>query len=182
VSSNYKTARVLANGPVRAIFELTYDTWDAGGVFVSETKRFTLDAGRNLDQIESIFAAAKVDTLTVAIGLNKNSADKKQEPVVTLTPAAAAGSLAQWIVQKTNGSLGTAIVVVDPAAFSGFAEDSLNQLILAKVAPNQPLRYLAGAGWDRSGQFASQAEWLACVAAESARARSPVTVSLSVAP
>ncbi len=182
VSSNYKTARVLANGPVRAIFELTYDTWDAGGVFVSETKRFTVDAGRNLDQIESIFAAAKVDTLTVAIGLNKNSADKKQEPVVTLTPAAAAGSLAQWIVQKTNGSLGTAIVVVDPAAFSGFAEDSLNQLILAKVAPNQPLRYLAGAGWDRSGQFASQAEWLACVAAESARARSPVTVSLSVAP
>ena len=182
VSSNYKTARVLANGPVRAIFELTYDTWDAGGVFVSETKRFTVDAGRNLDQIESIFAAAKVDTLTVAIGLNKNSADKKQEPVVTLTPAAAAGSLAQWIVQKTNGSLGTAIVVVDPAAFSGFAEDSLNQLILAKVAPNQPLRYLAGAGLDRSGQFASQAEWLACVAAESARARSPVTVSLSVAP
>ena len=182
VSGNYKTARVLANGPVRAIFELTYDTWDAAGVFVSETKRFTVDAGHNLDQIESTFAAAKVDTLTVGIGLNKNPADTKQEPVVTLTPAADAGSLAQWIVQKTNGSLGTAVVVVDPSSFAGFTEDPLNHLVLAKVAPGQPLRYLAGAGWDRSGQFANQAEWLAYVAAESARARSPVTVSLSVAP
>ncbi|MEY4490054.1 MAG: hypothetical protein RIQ79_2562 [Verrucomicrobiota bacterium] len=180
VSGNYKTARVLANGPVRAVFELTYDTWDAAGVFVSETKRFTVDAGRNLDQIESTFAAAKVDTLTVAIGLNKNSADKKQEPVVTLTPASDACSLAQWIVQKANGSLGTAVVLADPAAFAGFAEDPLNQLILAKVAPGQPLRYLAGAGWDRSGQFASQAEWLAYVASESARARAPITVTLSL--
>lgn len=185
VSSNYKSARIITNGPVRAVFELTYDTWAAEGVFVSEVKRFTVDAGHNLDLVESTFAATgkptegKPTELTIAIGLNKNPSDKKQEPIITLTPDASAGILAQWIAQKTNGALGTAIVLVDTAAFAGFAEDARNSLVLAKVTPDQPLRYLAGAGWDRSGQFTDQAAWLAYVAAESTRARAPIRVSLS---
>jgi hypothetical protein len=180
VSGNYATARVVANGPIRAIFELTYETWAADGVFVSETKRFTVDAGRNLDQIESTFTATgKSPTLTVGIGLNKTPADKSQSPTLTLTPDAAAGSLAQWVVQKSNGSLGTAVVLVDPAAFVGFEEDARNSLLIAKAQPDKPLRYLAGAGWDRSGQFANETAWLAYVAAESARVRSPVTITLS---
>jgi len=56
VGGNWKTWKVLANGPIRAVFELTYDAWDAGGgVKVSEKKRFIVDAGRQLDQVESIF-------------------------------------------------------------------------------------------------------------------------------
>ena len=183
VSANYTAARILANGPVRAVFELDYTTWDAGGIYVSETKRFTVDAGRNLDRIESTFAASgKTAALTLAVGLNKNPSDKRQEPAITVTPNPADASLAQWIAQKTNGALGTAVVLVDPAAFAGFAEDARNQLLLAKVVPGQPLRYLAGAGWDRSGQFADQAAWLAYVAAEAARSRSPVTVTLATLP
>lgn len=179
VSRNYSSARVLANGPVRAVFELTYDTWAADGVFVSETKRFTVDAGRNLDLIESTFTATgKVPELTVGVGLGKTPADKGQEPVITLTPDADAGTLAQWVAQKTNGSLGTAVVIIDPTAFVGFAEDSRNSLALARVAPGQPLRYLAGAGWDLAGHYPDQSSWLAYVAAESARARSPITVTL----
>ena len=59
VSGNWATWKVLANGPIRAVFELTYAPWDAGaGVQVSETKRFTVDAGHNLDQIDSTFAIA----------------------------------------------------------------------------------------------------------------------------
>ncbi len=54
-SHNYASWKVLANGPIRAIFELSYDSWDAGGVKVSEVKRFTVDAGHYLDQIDSTF-------------------------------------------------------------------------------------------------------------------------------
>lgn len=180
VSGNYARARVLANGPIRAVFELDYDTWAADGVFVSETKRFTVDAGRNLNRIESTFTATgKNPALAVAIGLNKTPADKNQTPLVTLTPDAAAGTLAQWIAQRTNGALGTAIVLVDPAAFVGFAEDARNSLVLASATPGQPLRYLAGAGWDRAGHYPDEASWLAYVASESTRSRSPITVTLA---
>ena len=178
VSRNYKTWNVIANGPVRAIFELGYDTWDANGVKVSEVKRFTVDAGHNLDQIESTFTVADGGTkeLTVAVGLNKNPADKGQDPKIDIAKNEAAGSITQWVAQKSNGQLGTAIIV--PDGFAGFAEDNQNLLALAKATPGKPLRYFAGAGWDRSGQFSSKEEWNAYVAAAAARAKSPVRVAL----
>lgn len=179
VSRNYKTWKVIANGPIRAIFELTYDAWDANGVKVAEKKRFTIDAGHNLDLIESTFTVAEgtASELTVAIGLNKNNADRGQDPKVEFTPNQEAGALTEWTIQKSNGAVGTAVVV--PANFAGFAEDELNRLVLAKATPGQPVRYYAGACWDRSGQFASKAEWDAYVAAAAARAKSPVKVALS---
>ena len=178
---NYKTWRVLANGPIRAIFELTYETWSANGVFVSEVKRFTVDAGHNLDQIESTFTVVgKNKEVTVGIGLNKTPADKGQEPQVELTPTPADGSLTQWVVQKTNGSLGTA-VIVPSAAFAGFAEDERNQLVLAKVTSGQALRYYAGAGWSKAGEFTTQPQWNDYVAACAARLRAPLKITLAPA-
>jgi len=179
VSRNFETWRVLANGPIRAIFELTYGAWDAAGRQVTETKRFTVDAGHNLDEIESTFTVVgdAASELTVGIGLNKSSADSGQDPVTTLTPVAADGSLTQWIVQKTNGALGTALIV--PAdAFAGFAEDASNQLVLARVVSGRPLHYYAGAGWSKAGEITTAEAWNAAVAAAVLRARHPLNVTL----
>jgi hypothetical protein len=182
VGRNYKSWKILANGPVRTVFELTYDAWDANGTQVSETKRFTVDAGHNLDQIESTFSVANsspVD-LTVAVGLNKNPADRGQEPQIAITRRDGDGSLTQWISQKTNGDLGTA-VVISPEAFTGFAEDERNLLVLAKVTSGKPLKYLAGAGWSKAGEFTSPEAWNAHVSTAAARLRSPITVTVNAA-
>ena len=82
VSTNYASWKVLANGPVRSVFELSYAAWDAAGLPVTETKRFTVDAGHQLDLIESTFSYAGDKPITVAVGLNKNPADKGQNPQV----------------------------------------------------------------------------------------------------
>jgi hypothetical protein len=176
VGRNYRTWKVIANGPIRAIFELTYDTWMANGVMVSEVKRFTVDAGSNLDRIDSTFAVTGAKEVTVGIGLNKTPADKGQEPVIALTPDAAAGTFTQWVAQKANGALGTALIV--PDSFVGFAEDDRNHLVLAKAAPGAPLRYYAGAGWSKAGEFTSQESWNAYVAAFAARLKSPLKITL----
>lgn len=180
VGRNYQTWKVIANGPIRAIFELSYATWMANGVMVSEVKRFTVDAGSNLDRIDSTFAITGAREITVGIGLNKNPADRGQEPQIALLPVAADGTFAQWIVQKSNGSLGTAIVV--PEGFAGFAEDERNHLVLAKATAGTPLRYYAGAGWSRAGEFTTPEAWNAYVAAFAQRARAPVKVALSSTP
>jgi hypothetical protein len=182
VGRNYRAWKVIANGPIRAIFELTYDTWMANGVMVSEVKRFTVDAGHNLDQIESTFAITGAKEVTVGIGLNKNPADKGQEPVITHRATADQAALTQWTVQKSNGSLGTAVVLAATDSFAGFAEDDRNQLVLAKAAAGQPLRYYAGAGWSKAGEFTSQEAWDAYVAAFARRVRAPVKVTLAAAP
>ncbi len=182
VSRNYKSWRLLANGPIRVQFELTYETWAAGGLFVSEVKRITLDAGHQFNQIESTFTAAPgAPELTVAVGLGKNPTDKHQDPHITLTSTAATGSLAAWIVQKTNGELGIAAIVPGPE-FHGMTSDDRNFLILAQVASGQPLRYLAGAAWSRAGEITTRTAWDEYVAAWSARARAPVKIALAATP
>ncbi|MCS0583088.1 DUF4861 domain-containing protein [Massilia pinisoli] len=178
-SGNYATWKVLANGPVRAVFELTYDAWDAAGTKVTEVKRFTVDAGHQLDRIDSTFTFAGPAALTVAVGLNKTPADKKQAARIALVRDDADHALLQWVEQATNGAFGTAILL--PAS-AGYAEDALNDLVLAKVESGKPLRYWAGAAWDRAGRITSKAAWQAYVAAEARRIAHPVRITLAPAP
>ncbi len=174
---NYASWKVLANGPVRTVFELSYETWDAGGTKVSEVKRFTVDAGQDFDQIESTFQFTGPASLTVALGLNKAPSDAKQNARVdTLRKGV---SLGQWVEQLSNGAFGTAIVL--PGA-TGFAEDTLNQLILAPVEAGKPLRYYVGAAWDRAGHVKSSAHWQEKIAAMAARAAHPLSVKLAAQP
>ena len=175
-SHNYKTWKVLANGPVRAIFELSYDSWDAGGVAVSEVKRFTVDAGHQFDRIDSTFTFAGPAALTVAVGLNKNPADKGQKAHVATGRDEPRGVLMQWVEQASYGAFGTAVML--PGAI-GYAEDPLNQLVLAKVASGQPLRYYVGAAWDKAGRVTTSQRWNAEIATLAARVANPVRLSLS---
>jgi hypothetical protein len=176
-SANYASWKVLANGPVRAVFELTYDSWNAAGMQVSEVKRFTVDAGHQFDQVDSTFTYPGAAPLTVAIGLAKAPTDKKlPAPVIAVTREAASGSIVQWVDKTPHGAFGTAIVL--PGA-SGTAEDSLNHLVLASVSAGKPLRYYVGAAWDRAGRVPSEKDWKAQAAAVAARAASPVRIAIT---
>jgi hypothetical protein len=178
VGRNYASSRIIANGPIRAVFELSYDTWMANGVMVSEVKRFTVDAGHYLDLIESTFQMTGAKEAVVGVGLNKNPADRGQEARIDTKTDPAGAAVTQWIEQKTNGALGTAVVIVS-GGFQGFAEDDRNQLALARVAAGESLRYLAGAGWSRRGDFADAAAWRSYVENRAARARAPVSVTVA---
>jgi hypothetical protein len=177
-SGNYTSWKVLANGPVRAVFELGYDSWDAGGIKVSEVKRITVDAGHQLDQVESTFNFTGAERLSVAVGLNKTPANKKLGPVIAVTRDPKSAAVLQWVELKAapdKGAYGTAIVL--PGA-SGFTEDGLNELALASVEAGKPLRYYAGAAWNRAGRVTSNEAWQAYVAAAAARAAHPIRVAL----
>lgn len=176
-SANWSSWKVLANGPVRAVFELSYDGWDANGIRVAEVKRFTVDAGHQLDQVESSFSFTGADRLTVAVGLNRTPANSKHAPRIAFARDSARSLLTQWVSlgASPNGAYGTAVVL--PGA-TGFAEDGLNELVLASVEPGQPLRYWIGAAWNKAGRIVSQEAWQAYVAAAAARATHPVKVAL----
>jgi pectinesterase len=179
VSANYAGWKVLANGPVRSIFELRYDTWDAAGTPVTEVKRFTVDAGHQLDRIDSTFEFKGPATLTVAIGLNKTPTDKGENGVVDVKRDKSTGTLLQWIEQRSKGAFGTAVIL--PTA-QDFTDDALNNLVLAQVKPGEPLRYYAGGAWSGAGEITSAAQWQAYVADFARRAASPVKVSLQAQP
>ena len=69
-SSNYRVWKLITTGPIRSEFELTYDAWDAGnGRMVSETKRYSIDAGSWMTKAQSTFASDDKSPLTVGVGL-----------------------------------------------------------------------------------------------------------------
>ena len=173
-SSNYASWKVLASGPVRAIFELNYTNWSAAGTPVSEVKRFTVDAGHYLDRIDSTFTFAGGKTLPVAIGLNKTPTDKGEDPKIAVVRDKSSNGLLQWVQQATKGAFGVGVVLPSATAFT---EDGLNHLIVANATSGQPLTYYAGGAWERSGDIKSQEQWEAYVRAAAERARNPVRVN-----
>lgn len=180
VSSNYSSWKVLANGPVRTIFELSYDAWDAAGTKVTEVKRFTVDAGHYFDRLDSTFGFSGPRQLTAAVGINRHPSDKGQEVKVDFVQNVADKSLVQWVTQKSDGDFGVAVIMPN-AATPPFAGDKNNMLELASVGNGQPLTYYVGAAWTRAGEIKSQAEWQRYVADEARRVRAPISVSVAAA-
>jgi Domain of unknown function (DUF4861) len=172
VARNFVDSRVLANGPIRVMFELTYDAFAVNGAQVSEVKRITLDAGSQLDHYESVYQPhSPGGTLTAAVGLEK-AAGQVQEL------NAGHGWLATWEpMDKKAGQQGLA-VIVDPQHFEKTAEDSRNLLVLAK-APANKAGYWAGFAWDKAGRFTSFQAWKTYVDEFSQRVRAPIRISIS---
>lgn len=173
---NYATWKVLANGPVRAIFELSYDAFDAAGTKVAETRRFTVDAGHWFDRVDSTFTFTGPQQLNAVVGLNKTPSDKGQDPSIATDRVPADGSLRQWVTQKSNDSFGVAVVV--PTAKEA-GSDKANDFVIAPVTSGKPLTYYVGAAWSRAGEIRSKDDWARQVALTAARAKSPVKVTLA---
>ncbi len=175
VSRNYSSYKVLANGPVRISFEVTYDTWDAGGFPVAETKRISLDAGQQFNRVSSTFTFGTRPEIRAAVGVGKATSDKGQDPKVEFKQDPANNAALIWFEQKTKGEYGTMIAI--PGAAATFAEDDKNLLLLATVKSGEPLNYLMGAAWNRASPYKKMADWQAAASAFVARERSPLRIT-----
>jgi hypothetical protein len=173
VSRNFIDTKVIANGPIRVMFELTYAPWEVNGRKISETKRITLDAGQNLDRFESYYKSVPDSPITYAIGIKNFGAASVQS-------SRRDGWLRTWepLQKGSAGNLGCGIII-DPSLFLDVTEADGNCLVVAKAPAGQPAAYYAGFGWDRSGDFASMSEWDTYLQQSAKRARSPLKISIS---
>ncbi len=176
-AGNWQAARVLANGPIRAVFELDYAPIDLGnGATLTETKRFTVDAGHNLDRIESRFSLTGGTEALVAVGLTRRD---DLQPAVTADPDL--GLLSNWSVYPDDhGALGTAVLLA-PGRADGTAEDEANNYLLSTVQDGSVVTAYAGGGWSLSGDFPDSKSWHAYLQAAAQRLRHPLTLNLDPA-
>jgi len=158
---------------IRLVFELEYQPWEAGAVRIAETKRVTLDAGRNFDRFDSTFKleGKAPSYLTIAVGIGKHDGG-----VVRFEKKA--GWLRSWEPLKKNGNLGCA-VLAPPATVVDYKQTDSDHLLLVKAALPAPVTYYAGFGWDGSGDFPDIAAWTRRVEATARDLAAPLKVSLS---
>jgi hypothetical protein len=170
-SANFRDSKVYAVGPIRVLFELTYDAWDVAGVKVSEKKRVSLDAGQNLDRFESRYSVEGNADLGHAVGIRRLKTTLKQpgkDPAVLIT----------WEPVKEGGELGQALIV-DPAVVKDQVQDDLNYYLLTKIPAGAPCVSYSGFAWTLSGDFRNADDWERYVGDFAARLRSPVEVKLA---
>jgi hypothetical protein len=171
VSRNFRGSRVLANGPIRLVFELRYEPWDAGGARVSETKRITLDAGSYFNRIESTFSSDSPAAVTWAAGIKR----AKEADVRILREQ---GIVRTWEpLKEPNGHLGCALVI-EPASLDSVREADGNVLFVGSMKTPNPVVYHAGSAWDKAGEVAGAAAWDGLVDAFARCLRSPLKVEV----
>lgn len=176
VSRAFIDSRVLANGPIRLVFELEYAPFDVNGISVSEVKRITLDAGHQLNRFESRYKQytrpGRETQLVSGAGLKKVNGEE-----VKLN--ADQGWLAKWEkVSGNNGNQGLAIVV-DPKRLERKGEDELNHLMLITVDPAGTASYWAGFCWDRAGHLPDFDAWQRYVSEQAQGLASPIEVTVT---
>jgi Domain of unknown function (DUF4861) len=173
VSKNFRSSRVLANGPLRVVFELSYPEWETAGLKATEVKRVTLDAGSHFSRFESFYIVEGDGPITWAAGIRKaeggdTRVDRERGVLRTWEHLTRYGD---------NGWLGCG-VVVDPGTVVDVAEAGGSHLLVARTPKGAPAAWHAGAGWDRSGDFPDAAAWDRHVDAFVARLRSPLAVEV----
>ena len=193
VSSNYNSARIIATGPIRSEFELTYGAWEARKHKISETKRITIDAGSNMTRAESIFAADRYPDFDIGVGIAQRPGDaviaKNQDE----------GWMSYWQpTDRDRGNIGCAIVM--PGKIEAFATESAtlpelkqadlitptseglppvaNLLAISGAQVGKPFLYYFGAGWSKSGDFPEETDWENYVRQFVACLRAPLKVTL----
>lgn len=174
-SRNFIDSRVLANGPIRVVFELDYAPFQVDNISVSETKRVTLDAGSQLDHFQSSYKQftrpGQAQNLITAIGLKKTGGEQVEAN-------GEHGWLLKWEkVEKNGGNQGLA-VIAEPQNFVKQTEDKLNQLVLMKVPESNIASYWAGFAWDKAGQISDAASWKKYVDEFAQGLQSPIEVTV----
>lgn len=176
-SRNFTRSRVLANGPIRLVFELSYAPWEVpGGQHVAETKKVILDAGTPFNRFESSFSNTGKSPLEVAIGIAKH-------PGGTVQIDASLGFMRSWEPLKgtkgePSGNLGCAIILNSGAPLTAQNGD-LDYLVVTPVDASGRVTYRVGSAWDKAGRVRDAAAWGNAVEQTAARDRAPLKIAFA---
>ena len=172
-SRNFISSRVLANGPIRVLFELEYGPFDANGRKIREIKRIALDAGSQLDRFQSTYkwdADERGRVPVAGIGI-------KRSPGATKAFDPAQGILRVWEPMAKKAGMQGIAVLVNPEDLQGEREDKLNHLILARCRPDLTVTYWAGFCWDKAGRITTAEDWKSYLESFAQGLASPIEVT-----
>jgi len=143
-SKNYTQVRILASGPIRFAFEVTYAPWDANGTRVTEDKRIILDAGSHLNRIESTYTWQGSQQLQLAAGV---TAHKGAQTIISQPdPIAAVWDTPQ---DASAGHIATGLLAPPDQHAIPLAQPGYDLLLFSRHS-GEPILYYAGSGWSKS--------------------------------
>lgn len=171
----FQKYRIIATGPLVAIFELTYGAVVFEGKSISQVVRISLAAGANLNKIETTFKSESAKgKVPVAAGI------VKRKGTMTLSDKNN-GWIGLWGLTTDKpevGYLGTGLVM-QKSAVKQMKENNVHVFVLTQAEFGKPLTYYTGAGWTLSKDFITADSWSAYLAEFAKNIAAPLTISVS---
>jgi rhamnogalacturonyl hydrolase YesR len=165
---NYRRYKVLDNGPLRSSFQLFYDQWNVNGTNVTESEIISLDAGSQLNRIETVYSF-KGKIMPVAIGIVKH----KGEGTVLLNERK--GIMGYWQPENPrNGVLGVGCVIPDINLNMKTSDQHL--LSVFNVNSKKTFVYYTGGAWDKAGIIINSKEWFSYLDDFNQKLKHPVKI------
>jgi hypothetical protein len=144
VSKNYTKLRILADGPIRFTFEVTYAPWNANGTMVTETKRISLDAGTHLNRIVSTYSFSGPSALNLVAGVAMHEGATADFPVPDDIAAV-------WDTPQdpSAGRIATGLMAA-PGQQARTTQAAGHAMLEFARRSGEPFIYYAGAGWSKA--------------------------------
>ena len=172
IPKNFVDSRVLTNGPIRVMFELSYEPFDVNGAQVAQVLRVSLDGGSQLNHFQTFYRRQSGnEPLAVAVGLKKSKDAQKEFN-------AERGRLTIWEPMANNLGMQGLAILVNPGDVEKVTEDKLNHLVVLKSSSTAPVSYWAGFAWDRAGRITSAEAWNKYVDEFAEARRSPIAIAV----
>ncbi len=151
-SRNFTTYNTITTGPLRTVFELSYEPWST--YKIQEAKRITLDLGSNFSKFEVSLNSDQAPNYTLGITTH----DLNGQESMNFDQ----GWFSYW-EQINDAYLGSGIVVEPKMIEKAFVHESdtkdQSQLMIVCRSNINVLTYYAGFAWTKSGQVSSQSDW-----------------------
>jgi Domain of unknown function (DUF4861) len=157
-SNVYMSYKQYANGPVRAVFDLSYGPWEVDGKQITETKHITVDLGKRMFKVDDqFFVDGKPEKLDIVIGVathdGKADAYKNQEK----------GYLYCW-EKIDKHHLGTGIFLApdyikEYKLIESKKKDAGHALYVVSTDDEGKVTYYAGYGWEKAKQIVTREQW-----------------------
>jgi pectinesterase len=179
-AENFKNYKIIADGPVRAIFELYFEPWQAGSARFTQTNRIAIDAGSNLYWQQSVFSivGGGADSLQYVLGF------VKRPGLIGSTSRARAwmwltgwGPVDNKYGEGGHGELGTA-VLLERARAADVKETDEHFFVVANAKAGVPVVQYVGAGWTGSRDFADVEDWWKYLDEFSRRLAAPLRITI----
>ena len=168
---NFVKWEILANGPIRSIFELTYQPWQAGEYTVSEKIHLSIDLGSNMTCLECYYSSEGISTLPLAAGIILRDVSKQTWATDNI--------IGYWLTADYDaGNMGNGVVFGDAYKTDKLQADS-HLLLTLKHDISKPVVYYAGSCWDANAEFGSFEKWQQYLTDFKDRIDHPVVVKMN---
>jgi len=150
-SRNFRKWKIIANGPIRVVFELYYNPYDAGGIQVKETKRIQLDVGSNMNLIKSSLSWKGNNSINAGVGISRLGEGGQIKYELE------DGILLYWPkANPEHGIVGCGLIVPDAKYV---IDDNKSVYLSKKIDKSSTLTYYSGACWNKVKEFNDITKW-----------------------